>query len=761
MLVVALPVSGQTVEWTLSNEWQDVSCDTVCQLQGHQCVEECWPASVLGLKAALNAPQLSGVCFQVTEGPAASWHPAKDADNTFCYWNPGVPTQARCPVVPQTPPEDAQQGRWTRRLCPCVNQTAAFVGDCGLGSQPAALLPGAVGSAQAPSATTIEPTIAHTSAPTPAPAQSIAVPYTCNLCISGFAGEDDNLNGRYVRSGTSWRLGDVMLVKGANGHWQFQERQLDGNYIPISQGSLLPEGSSVPPSDSFSTSTGDWTVAFSSCCDIQGSETHSALDRPTNDDTTGMNPAAAVGLVIGSFVAVGLIVVLLARVYYKGKPLTQLASVCYKWKPQKQCHKPKVCSCGALFEPGSSFCASCGARRPEEDDIKPMPINLPRFTTTPDLFDAELGAAGHAGNAASAEAHVLRAVAGKAAAAAAPPVPPVPRGLQDSHVHGIYEGPVERWWEEGSRAVSASPGSFTWQVGDQVRLCGLGPKSTLNGALGVVELHSQGLVHVRLPDGRLKTIRQENCESPTTPPRLTGGWRGRMDGSSGAAANPSWPPPMTDGSGTGFGSSSPSNLSRTADAISLKGPDAGAGVTSWLATTPTTKQVGSPRSPVIAGGTGNFSDSWARLPNRSSPGSMSPPAAPSVMQQTSRSSWNERQPIPQERQRPTSELVGRRSASSGPRQAFPESHGEPAAARRSASSGTSARRVAHGLVDPAGTAMSLTPCKPGASSKESAPRHGQAHPAIHGLQDDLMQAQKRTEAKLAALKTQLSKPSVY
>lgn len=643
-LLWLVPVASQQVKWQLSNAWKDASCDAVCIIRGLKCTEECWPSNVAGLEAAVKAPHLSGVCFQVAKGPAAIWNPAKAADNTFCHWNPGMPSGPRCPVVSQTSDQDSHEGRWTRRLCPCVNQTAAVISDCGLGPEMAAPVTSgsalaaaiaasaAAEAARAPQATTSTP--APTNAPTgqPASANYVAVPYACNLCVSGFDGDDQALNGRYVRSGPSWRYNGILLEKGTNGHWQFRERQMDGSYVPISQGSLLPSSTSMPNSDFFSTSTGGWTVDFSSCCGYASSSGESSA-KGRSGGSAGIS-AVVIVLIVVALLAIAGIVAALVR---------------YKWRARVQLPNDAA--------------EDSKAGKAESS------ITLPTFTL-PDGPDAELGGAGQDGNG-----RALRAAA--LSKTGAPSIPPVPPALRDCYSHGVYEGPVQPWWGEA--------------------------------------------------DNTRGSARQ--------PPRIAGGWRERTGTPSDNAANRHMPSSGNDERDLGA-----HRVPMGAEAISMRSPDPGTGVTSWLASTPTSRQDNRSGS-FINGSTsrpnlGNTADSWA-LPPRSGSAGISQAMPPQTTQQpSSRASRGEQPPMPPP-SRIAAAAVGR-SASTEPRLA-PVASPSPQP-RRSASSGPSGR------VAPASAAMSLTP----------GGFLDQAQHAPYGLQDDLIKAQKRSQAKLAALKQQLA-----
>merc|ERR1719487_1330569 len=108
-----------------------------------RCTEQCWPTSATGVKELIRiSPFLSDVCFDIQAGSPAAWHPAKDPENTLCYWDVGAVSGARCPVVPETPVAAAVQNKLIRRFCPCFNASSSASGgvyvidDCGTGSQP-------------------------------------------------------------------------------------------------------------------------------------------------------------------------------------------------------------------------------------------------------------------------------------------------------------------------------------------------------------------------------------------------------------------------------------------------------------------------------------------------------------------------------------------------------------------------------------------------------------------------------------------------
>jgi len=702
-----LQAAGDSAQWHLSNAWKEHSCDDVCHLQGLKCTELCWPASVAGLRALVGpGTRLSGVCFQVAEGPAKSWHPAKDADNTLCYWNPGQLQTARCPEVSQTSAQASQQGQWTRRLCPCVNQTSVAVSDCGLGTELAAPLPGPQQVATPSPAPTPAPTPASAPVPTQAPAVNyVAVPHSCNLCVSGFGTVDEGLNGQYLQGadGTSWKRDSLVLAKGSTGHWQFRERQMGGDFVPISQGTLLTPGSRMAPSDYFATSTGGWQVEFKSCCDLSTSSDEASAK--TGDDSNSP-------IVI---VLISIVVVIVA---------VAVAVSCWRWRQHQQSQK-------SASEEDSVDSPSKGD--PGRFQLPEGTTNLPVFPP-PDL-DPELG---------TIDTQKLRGTAGSWNRGA-PPVPQVPAELKDCYSHGVYEGPVQPWWLEGRDGGSSpSGGSSVLRVGDKVRLCALGANSTWNGAVGVVEIYnkSAGDVHVRLRDGRLKAVRPENCEDPSAPPRPTGSWRGHAEVSPHVTAQSQKRNLMDRGSSNGFSNagmgstgSSQTGSRQTGDSNSMINADAGAGVTSWLASTGKSERGLSHPFVINSGGLPSPSRGGSEWP-----GEWEPPMPP--MLPMSPISQQAKAAVPS-----APRAAARRSASTGPtvEPAAPSASKQPA--RRTASSGPSSR------FDP----PTPSPARYSQISlNEMVPQvFVQGNCDMDFIKDDLMKAQKRTQAKLAALKVQV------
>lgn len=377
-----------------------------------------------------------------------------------------------------------------------------------------------------------------------------------------------------------------------------------------------------------------------------------------------------------------------------------------------------------------------------DDTSKPPAVdqttNLPCFT----LPDPERGRVDEDGLCYAAPDLRSAAANGHLSASPLPPAPAVPHDTRSSAQarKGVYEGPVSAWWLEGNASAgndpttsSALPASDTgcgWRKGDKVRLCGLEARNPSEGAIGKVEWYNEdsGLVHVRLPDGRLLQVRPENCESPAAPSRPMKRPEPQVYFPALDSHGQQLSPVSEDGRSKGFGV--------RPDATSRSNADVGAGVTSWLASTPTNSQ--SHRT------TGNYSDNWARqsLPSRSA--GTAPPVPP----------------VPGQ---PSASPSRSRSASSGPA----ASPVKQTAAVRASSQGANAAASAMSLTpggnragsSPPRAAPGVAPGPPGAASGAAmAQSSAEAHRHSRGLTVDLLQAQQRDKAKLASLKKLLATP---
>eukprot|EP00439_Symbiodinium_sp_Y106_P050672 s4871_g6.t1 len=205
LLSICLRSSATDVQWQISIAWEDENCDAVCASNGLACTEACWPNTARGLENALRSSGLHSTCFGVEAGSPNPWHPAKDPENTMCYWFGGhtASDAPRCPLTPATPAAMLENSRVIRRLCPCIsgNSTYGWL-DCGLDGEPMDPAPTALGWIDDRAATTTsQPTPIiippGEQQPAPAPPQVMpGVPACQELCAAGFAGEDEFLNGR-------------------------------------------------------------------------------------------------------------------------------------------------------------------------------------------------------------------------------------------------------------------------------------------------------------------------------------------------------------------------------------------------------------------------------------------------------------------------------------------------------------------------------------------------------------------------------------
>lgn len=486
---------------------------------------------------------------------------------------------------------------------------------------------------------------------------------------------------------------------------------MDGKYIPISQGSILPTGLRVPQRDYFSTSTGGWNVDFKSCCGMVSKASVSA------NGSKGADGGISVDVIV--LIIVGVIVTV-AMALACTRP-------CCRRGMRRLCRK-RVADASKL---------------PKSE---PLPaVNLPSFTL-PEVPDAELGGAIHGQGKRFAEQEFQKLRAAASVSRGAPALPSMPPKGSDAYSHGVYEGPVHGvqgvpgWKEADDRGTAAR--ERPWQVGDKVRLCGLGPQSTWNGVEAtIVGIRKTGHLQIKLLDGRMQAVRPENCESLSPPMLTTGGWRGTAEMSHDATAGRF----QSTGTATNF------HNSCDTWGESMNRRDVGAGVSSWLASTPTSAQVSSNL-------TAESFHANSKLPARHATIADSLPT-PSRCQQASLPGAP---PVPPAAWQADS---GMRSASSGPGRGAAGQAVQPAA-RRSVSSGPNDRRVQHGA--PAARAMSLTPgggsvgapmCDLPQSQQTSPPRARlQPAPANHGLENDLMKAHKRAQAKLASLKRQVASP---
>lgn len=181
---------AQVLQWTISNTWEDSTCDAVCRKVGRVCTEDCWPQDAADFERALKA-HLDGVCYRV-EDPSQekslsykSWNPAKDPVTKSCYWdsNVGLTSTPRCSLKSETPDHLTEEGP-IRRICPCAihSGNASRVVQCRPTDTDVASAPISAG--------------AKASAPISTEQESCS-----KLCVDGFGGAFDEANGEYIPEG--------------------------------------------------------------------------------------------------------------------------------------------------------------------------------------------------------------------------------------------------------------------------------------------------------------------------------------------------------------------------------------------------------------------------------------------------------------------------------------------------------------------------------------------------------------------------------
>lgn len=616
------------VEWHISLAPVVENCDSVCQGLGLLCTEDCWPADETGLQAINRQPGLVDICWVIAQGSAQPWHPAKDPENTLCYWDSGLPSGAvRCPQVPEPPGADLAEGQLTRRFCPCVNASAAAPWDCALGSAPTALPPSRGGGTTAAPSTTLAASLR---------------PGCATLCVEGFSGIDSDLNGGYgpvvseqgallswSRQGGATYDSTLELAQLPLGRWRFQEVLTGGTEIPLAEAVELTELSGRPPSQlSFQQlPDGDVYEALFYCCGAM--PTRNAV-APSEGGPVG----TVVLVVLGSvavFAVLGTLAYLRCRRHAVDVPLMRKPSSgngrlgrvgdavkdklrhngadrrerfhhfenAEDSQPTELIITSHPLPGGAIASAGGrGSSSSLGGAPPGSYGLPPprhvdqdqefqragpsslMSAGLPRsFAPGDDGFAAPEMAQRPPGSYDSPppQAHSAspqrggstRPFADAAAAAAAMSPPPQRRyrgggGLgSDAAFAGdadmaaapayagspeersaaavaaamggfggagpaVQEGPVTPWWKgggtDGTGEASAELSAVgpLMEVGTEVRLRGLA--DSWNGAEATIEdfNRSTGVVHVRLPDGRVKTVHRRNLEAPNSPQRVRG-----------------------------------------------------------------------------------------------------------------------------------------------------------------------------------------------------------------------------------------------
>eukprot|EP00931_Biecheleriopsis_adriatica_P032507 TRINITY_DN18965_c0_g1_i1.p1 TRINITY_DN18965_c0_g1~~TRINITY_DN18965_c0_g1_i1.p1 ORF type:complete len:754 (-),score=148.29 TRINITY_DN18965_c0_g1_i1:57-2318(-) len=541
------------VQWHISIAWEDQSCESVCFDLQLRCIEDCWPFTAKGLEFALEQPSLEKTCFGVEAGnPPLPWYPAKDADNSMCYWFGGKTASdaPRCPLKPQTSASLLEDAKVNRRICPCVNASTPSDGlDCGVGGQIVDPAPSAWGwvPPTLPPTTTVEtaeqplPSVTADSGgafeapappPPPPPVQVPPVPACQELCVSGFMDEDEKLNGKYVRLSASdgslayWlRFGglpggsDCRLALGRDDTWRYYQVSNSQVNTSIGEGTLKAMDAEMPQDDYVMTPTGGYQVEYQCCPILQvaGSSsigfTAAVKTVEPQDDTNSGDTLRTVLIIAGVAAALGLIpacCILACRSRSRARRYEEFDDPAFKledgkdfsstsntWHHESPTNSPAGKTWHSSFSLQSSVKAAAeskfgrgGTWRGREEASQPSNEWLPNHHT------------------ADRSSAAVETVLGKSSTMAA----------ED----GIYEGPTRKWWNRGNKKGGAPVTSngldgTGFHIGSAVRLRGL-QAASWNGAEGHVEGYNaaQGALEIRLSDGRSKLVKPENCVDADT-----------------------------------------------------------------------------------------------------------------------------------------------------------------------------------------------------------------------------------------------------
>jgi len=682
-----IAAGGQVVRWHISNAWEDESCDSVCSSFSLKCTEWCWPATSQGLENAVSS-QLPGTCFAVQTGEAQHWHPAKDATNMVCYSKPASAKYLRCSEVPETPASQKAQGKFIRRICPCIRSNSEAANDppdCGVGAEPVAPTPTQFRSTivvSEPTTTSAAPAPVPVTAPpsgSPSPISPLPAPAPSSLdssldesadstrcdslCVSGFYGmEDESLNGRYTPVGSIGMLSHwhhlsnpnvIMALTG--GHWHFMQGTVPFSGIPIATARMeTPDGEEVPIDDYYDTATGGASASFMCCEDaVDGSTTSgdASVESGVGWSKAIVATICAVGFALSALVACGLLYLKRSR----SLP-SDFRARRYETMP------PPLEKDGEGFGTTVRLDVCDGATVPQPSLMGQVPSpsggssgvvgTLPRRGTSggslafcePTIPQRRSDGCHGSDRSASAVAAVL----GRST------VPDVGPG-------GVYEGPLNRWWD----APKVGPGSVSGlEVGTRVRLRGFTHEPSWNGAEGEIDDISKntGQLQIRLPDGRVKAARAENCELADRP-------RSRSSPSSAAGLRAAAAAAAPRGSGA-------SPLRRGAPAVEAHPIDRweAAAATAASATPPKSRAIGAASS--VSHEAEDEPPPWMRITRGSSSGSMSNTWASPAMGPSGRAM--------------SSTWAGPASSSSPSSRPVTGSHGSPLASAHGASGAHSA-----------------------------------------------------------------------
>lgn len=549
---LALAATPPKAEWHISNTgaWEDESCDTVCKNHDQRCTETCWPATVQGLKFAMEA-ESPNPCSSVETGPAAAWQPAKDPETTVCYWLTDS-SYLRCPEKPTTLPTQAAVGKFLRRLCPCVPASALVADargntpavDCGLGANnalPAPTSPRPDASttpapAPTPAASAPAPGVAGAPAPTPRPTPAANAPTLTpaptplpgppasatkrdcqTLCVAGFTLADARLNGQLTPVGSVGALShwlhlttrNIILAQSA-GHWHFMEGTTPWSATPVASArSAVAASVEIPVDDFYDTAMGGAQASFT-CCSTSASPLAGAAAGQASSEDAAVPVVTVVVVLLLAASLTGCIIYVRRRKAARARAGRKPDG---KLPPHGdifvQVEQDAMLPSTIAQSPPQGLAPTVPPRGASSRSLafSDQPMVLPRKASPFTIPTAPAHGEDRAANA-------VAAVLGRSS------VPELGPG-------GVYEGPLTPWWENGVGGGSSS-GSSALQVGSRVRLRSMTQDPSWNGAEGEIEDVSSrtGLFQIRLPDGRVKSVRAECCELADRPASWGAGARG-------------------------------------------------------------------------------------------------------------------------------------------------------------------------------------------------------------------------------------------
>lgn len=530
-------------DWRISSAWNDESCDSVCRSFRQVCIEYCWPTSSDALKLAVN----NQLCFEIQSGDASPWHPAKDPVNTMCYWNvdAGDHKYVRCGEKPATPPGEAANGHFIRRLCPCMSASAVpsdISGrpnpsiDCGFDPYPPLRTPTEVRS-KSPILSSVKLTTT-TSPPRTSTGQqassdtAVAITTTTSkatgndlgnatwksqerdcweLCVNGFAAEESRLNGHYTPVGSVGMLShwqhlqkNNLILAHTGGRWHFME----GEITLGTSRAPSPHEVETPLDDYYDTATDVAEVNFRCCAEVNSGQGVGGERHDRESGNSNMLPV----IISVSLLIVGVGVVVAGTLLFRKTYLRRYGVMTHPTRPGN-ISKSEQSAEKAGADDTLAFQLD---KKPEPPTNLHSPIGTypSKITPSTQVFTSDRLRSptnhekrGDVPNKLKNNSHFSANEDCAAAAVAA-----VLGRLETPELgpDGVFEGPLNQWWK-GAAEVPVQPPKL--QVGSAVVLRNM-TESSLNGVRGEVEHFNPhaNMLHVKLSNGKCLTARPENCQ---------------------------------------------------------------------------------------------------------------------------------------------------------------------------------------------------------------------------------------------------------